>query len=265
MNLTTGFNNILDEITYDQAIFTKSRIYRKTNNLNNSYDIYVLARLDNRFVWEKTDTYSDIALHFETILFSELRYVRDDNNNYITIYKIYEDVATDLTIYNSKTKLVWTKLGIDLDINNINSYSLLDISTHINLIKEFKTPCAFDDFEPLRGWDNLFERTEDIDIKDNDDFIYPDKDVKDVKDVKGMNDITLEIEIPTEERRMDPYDGEWYTFNEFLEYYGSSVEWDHMSPKKVLLREEYYKFTNKFSDLSEKKYIFLFKQYEKTF
>ena len=34
---------------------------------------------------------------------------------------------------------------------------------------------------------------------------------------------------------------------------------------KMLMREEIYNFTEKNADLSDKKFIYLFKQYEKTF
>jgi len=68
-----------------------------------------------------------------------------------------------------------------------------------------------------------------------------------------------------EEYRIDPYDGELYSKSEFLEYYGGETEWNHQSPKNILLREEYYKFTTTFEHLSDKKFIYLFKKYEKTF
>ena len=54
MNLNDKF---LDDISYDQAIFTNTSIYRKMKNLKDNYDIYVLTRLDNRFVWSKTNNY----------------------------------------------------------------------------------------------------------------------------------------------------------------------------------------------------------------
>lgn len=275
MNLTTS-NNMLDEISYDDAIFSKNHIYRKMNNLNNTYDIYVLTRLDQRFVWEKTDNYNEVSLHYEVISFDNLRYVNDENH-YITIYRILNNVATDLMIYD-EGDLVWIKLNIHLDINNMNTSSLLDISTHINLINDFNDPYdIINDFEPLQGWDNLLERTEEDDIKDYikdpdpDPVSDPDPDPDSVSysySVPDPEESIKEKDIlpePNKEMRMDPYNGEWYTKIEFLDYYGSDVEWNHQHPKKVLLREEYCKFANIFSYLNEKKYIFLFKQYEKTF
>jgi hypothetical protein len=266
MNLT---NNILDDIKYDQAIFTKSRIYRKMSNLMNSYDVYVLTPLNDKFVWSKTESYNDIFISCNCIDFNDLRCVTE-NNQYLTIYKTYEDLATDLMIYNGKNNLVWDKLGINLDINNLITLSLLDLPNHINLMNEND---ILKDYEPFHGWGNLLERDppddmvmendmemkNDNDIKIDDNFNYPDMD--DEESIKEE----LIVEIPYEEYRIDPYDGEWYSKDEFFEYYGSLIIWDHQEHKKVLKREEFYHFTNTFGYLDEKKFIFLFKQYEKTF
>lgn len=73
------------------------------------------------------------------------------------------------------------------------------------------------------------------------------------------------LEDVFEEERIDPYTGGWYTESEFIHYYRGDTEWIHQEPNKVLLREEYLKFTNTFSYLGAKKFIFLFNQYERTF
>jgi len=86
----------------------------------------------------------------------------------------------------------------------------------------------------------------------------PDEDDFDVE-------MTIYLEDEFEEERIDPYDGGWYTESEFEEYYGGDAEWIHQEPNKVLLREEYFKFTNTFSYLGAKKFIFLFNKYERTF
>ena len=86
----------------------------------------------------------------------------------------------------------------------------------------------------------------------------PDEDDFDVE-------MTIYLEDVFEEERIDPYDGEWYAESEFYEYYGGDAEWTHQDPKKVLLREEYFKFTNTFSYLGAKKFIFLFNKYDRTF
>ena len=98
-------------------------------------------------------------------------------------------------------------------------------------------------------------------------------------DINGVENIqsdinSLENEIYSEsipfediyeEYRIDPYDNLWYTKSEFKKYYGRVTEWEHQDPKKVLLREEYYKFTNLYSDIDESKFFFLFKQFNTTF
>ena len=67
------------------------------------------------------------------------------------------------------------------------------------------------------------------------------------------------------EYRYDPYDNEWFTKEEFLDYYGGLVEWKNQDPKLVLRREQYYQFTETFKNLSNKRFEFLFNKYEKTF
>jgi len=292
MNLN---DNILDDIPYDQAIFTKHLIYRKMKNLKDGYDIHVLTRLDNRFVWDKTNNYeNNIDQNITVENFNDLRFATEDVNNdkYLTIYRLYEGMGTDLMIYNSENNLVWSKLNIPMDINNIQTTSLLDIPCHIDLTKE----CDDDDnddqpfdmsFEPLCGWDNLLKREppDEIYVKDkiyvkdeysndfytnilddepihrNDNFNYPDTD--DEKSVCFDKDLV--VEIPSEEYRVDPYDNEWYTKKEFLEYYGGLTEWDNQHPKLVLRREQYYHFSMMFKHASNRRFEFLFKKFEKTF
>jgi hypothetical protein len=258
MNLTNNFNNSLDDIKYDKAIFTKNHIYRKISNLLNTYDVYVLTTLDDNFVWEKTESYNDIFIHHTSVDFGELRCVTE-NKPYLTIYKTYEDVATDLMIYNGSNNLVWDKLSINLDINNLVTISLLEIPNHINLVKDND---IFTTLEPLHGWDNLCERIppDNNDKDNNDKDNYPD-----MNDGESIHSRDLVVEFPYVEYRIDPYDGEWYSKDEFNEYYGALSIWDHQDPKKVLKREEFCHFTNTFGYLDEKKFIFLFKQYEKTF
>ena len=160
---------------------------------------------------------------------------------------------------------------------------ILNLPTHVDLIKESmnnssngdENECQndnydfLDDFEPLHGWDNLLKRSSDTEDnislvddleKDNDmcdNFKYPEN--EDYTD--NIKDNVTEVD---EEYRIDPYDGELYSKSEFLEYYGGETEWNHQSPKN-LFREEYYKFTTIFGHLSDKKFIYLFKKYEKTF
>ena len=287
MNLKDKF---LDNITYDQAIFTNSLIYRKIKNLNNGYDIYMLTRLDDRFVWEKTNDYN-MNHNVTTEEFNDLRCV-NSSGKYLTIYRLYEGMATNLMIYNSENMLVWNNLNIPMDINNIQTKSLLDIPSHIDLTKEDECQSNENDkyygydepfdmgLEPLCGWDNLLKREppDDLIINDNnnefyknilddepihrnDNFKYPDTD--DEKSV--CFDKELVVEIPPLEYRVDPYDNEWYSKDEFLDYYGGLTEWENQHPKLVLKRYQYYKFSKTFYHLSNRRFEFLFKKYEKTF
>ena len=276
-----NLNKFLDDINYDEAIFTNTLIYRKIKNLNNGYDIYALVRLDDRFVWDKTNNYH-INKNVNTEYFNDLRCVNGDGK-YLTIYRLYEGMATNLMIYNSENMLVWNNLNIPLDINNIHTTSLLDIPSHIDLTKEDE--CLNDEpfemnFEPLCGWSNLLKRDppDDLIINDNNDefyknilddesihrndnFNYPDTD--DEKSV--CLDKELVVEIPQVEYRVDPYDYEFYSKEEFLEYYGGLTEWENQHPRLVLRREQYYHFTEAFKHLSDRRFEFLFKKYEKTF
>ena len=275
-------NKFLDNISDDQAIFTNSLIYRKMKNLNNGYDIYALVRLDDRFVWSKTNNYH-INMVSTSEYFNDLRCV-NENGKYLTIYRLYEGMATNLMIYNSENILVWNNLNIPMDINNIHTTSLLDIPSHIDLTKEDECQGNGCDepfemnFEPLCGWPNLLKREppDELSIKDdefyknilddeplnrNDNFNYHDTD--DEKSV--CFDKNLNIEIPEVEYRSDPYDNEWYSKDEFLDYYGGLTEWNNQDPGLVLRRYQYYKFSETFKLVSDRRFEFLFKKYEKTF
>lgn len=277
-------SKFLDDINYDEAIFTNTLIYRKIKNLNNGYDIYALTRLDDRFVWDKTNDYH---IYKCTNEFNDLRCV-NENGKYLTIYRLYEGMAINLMIYNGENMLVWNNLNIPMDINNIHTTSLLDIPSHIDLTKE--DSCLHDEpyemnFEPLCGWSNLLKREPPDDLIINDDFLKNINDdiLKNILDDEPLNrndifnypdtydeksvylDKNLVVEIPLDEYRVDPYDYELYTKEEFLEYYGGLTEWENQHPRLVLRREQYYHFTEVFNHLSDRRFEFLFKKYEKTF
>jgi len=266
--------NNLDDTTYDQALFTKTDIYRKMKNLMNTYDIYRLVTLDDIFVWSKV-YHNDINHKGIVVDFGDLLCVND--TKYLTIYRLYETMATDLMIFTGLNELVWNKLNIPIDINNIKTTSLLDIPSHIDLTQEYDDEeeegedvdaddegDPFEPFgmnlEPLCGWANLLNE-EVIDLPDfNYDYTVNDEQVKDEK----VNDKELVVEIPTR-YRVDPYDGEWYSEDDFFEYYGGYTEWDNQHPKYVLRREQYCYFASMFDHLSDKRFMFLFKKYDRTF
>ena len=303
MKLYNSFNT-LDEITFDQAIFS-DKLYRKISNLDNTYSVYELNFKNNHFVWEKIYNFK-LSEGYECISFNNLVYAKE-NNSHITIYNTEGNLATKLMIYTGNNTLIWDILNIPIDINNLNTHSLLNLPTYVNLTDEYSNgdspeKCQIEtydlvdefepitteniQFEPLHGWDNLLERSSDteekiildndlendIEIKDN--FVYPDNESH--TDMKGHlndddsvddddSDDQYSDEYYDEEYRIDPYNGRFYSHSEFIDYYGGEVEWNFMENKKVLLREEYYKFTNTFCHLSDKKFIFLFNEFQKTY
>lgn len=301
MRLNHNFNS-LDEISFDQAIFS-DKLYRKMRNLDNTYSVYELNFKNNHFVWEKIYNFK-LSQGYECVLFNNLVYVKE-NSMHLTIYNTEGNLATKLMIYTGNNTLIWDILNIPIDINNLNTHSLLDIPTHVNLLNEYQneTYDFLDEFEPitseniqlepLHGWSNLLERSSDteekpeekpeekteekiildndlendIEIKDN--FVYPDDESHTDMKVHLNDDITddeqYSDEYYDEEYRIDPYNGRWYSHSEFIDYYGGEVEWEFMENKKFLLREEYYKFTNTFCHLSDKKFMFLFNEFQKTY
>ena len=62
MNSENVYNGNLDEISTEQVIVTDRDIYRKVGNINESYDLYMLSKLNNKFVWEKMYDNKDLNL-----------------------------------------------------------------------------------------------------------------------------------------------------------------------------------------------------------
>jgi len=297
------YNGNLDEISTEQVIVTDRDIYRKVGNINESYDLYMLSKLNNKFVWEKMYDNKDLnGSQIENI--DRLSYtientvLKDDEKyTFLTIYKVDEkntlthtatfDGSYDITLY-------WKNLSSELNIRLINKYvtskGLKDIPTHIDLIKECSYPSDYpdpsfsldpydiiDDFEPLQGWNNPIQvndwtnveshvRTNvESHVRTNVESHVPVNMEFQKNNDKEESLSESDLEEKYEEERIDPFDGMWYTESDFIDYYGGRTEWDHQHPKKILLREEYYKFTNIHSNLEINKFIFLFKKYEKTF
>ena len=284
MNLKQHLINKLDELPCDQAIFS-DKIYRKINNTDNTYSVYRLDFRNNGFVWEKIYNFL-LPEGYECVSFDNLVYHKGavrpglyETNDCITIYMCpTEGIATKEMIYKGDNLLVWNMFNQDMELDpSLDTDSLLNLPTHVDLIQEsqnYSEECQsgnydnYDfliDFEPLNGWDNLLERSSDIgdNLPDNDEDISDNFNYPDGGDYS--DNIKDNITESDEEYRIDPYDGKLYSKSEFLEYYGGETEWNHQSPKNLLLREEYYKFTSIFGHLSDKKFIYLFKKYEKTF
>ena len=278
MNLTNIFNGNLDEISNEQVIISNKDIYRKINNLENDYDIFYLSLKDNHFIWEK---YSSNIIPYGSFIedINILSVLLDKNSNFILFrtngFKI---VTHKMEINNEGNFGYWENVTPETNSYLMNQYilskSFKDIPTHIDLTKEYicqnDTYNSYDpydiinDYEPLKGWENL-DINSDINYDNINSDINSDNIPSDIENNDDNISSNTKLEDTFEEMRIDPYDKNWYTKSEFLNYYKGLTEWDCQEPKKVLLREEIYNFTEKYSDLSDKKFIYLFKQYEKTF
>tara|TARA_Y100000590_G_C15661562_1_gene992859 strand:- start:80 stop:901 length:822 start_codon:yes stop_codon:yes gene_type:complete len=272
MNFTNKFSGNLNEISNEQVVLSHKDIYRKINNLENSYDVFFLSLKDNNFIWEK---YSSKIIPYGIVEnINILSVLLDKNSNLILFKTDGSDIVTHKMEMNKEGNFgFWENVTPETNSYLMNQYilskSLKDIPNHIDLTKEYicqkdsyNTYDPYDimnDYEPLKGWEHFDINSDNIpsDIDINSDNISSDIDIN--------NKLEDKLEDKFEEMRIDPYDKNWYTKSEFLNYYKGLTEWDCQEPKKVLLREEIYNFTEKYSDLSDKKFIFLFKEYVKTF
>ena len=260
MNLTRTFNGNFNEISTEQVIISQKDIYRKINNLDNSYDIFYLTLKDNHFVWEKHS--SNIIPYGSSIEdINILSVLLNTNNSYnFILFKTngFKIVTHKIQINNEGFFSEWEKVTPETNSSLMNQYilstELKNIPTHIDLTKEYLCPedpyDILNEYEPLNGWENF-----EIPSYDN---IPSDISV-------DKSDESIPLEDIYEEMRIDPYDYKWYTKNAFKDYYGGLDEWNFQEPKKILMREEIHDFIEKYSDISDKKFIFMFKEYVKTF
>ena len=279
MNNMTTMNHY-DNISVNDIIFTDTDIYQKRQSLDGSFNLFILNLKDKTYIWEKSFSLYTLPNEYQSLNSKYLSYTigathqNEINHTYMTIYRVDEsDKLTHTMIFSKNEQLVWNELSSELNTRLLNKFtisqSIENIPTHIDLTKENTCNDPYDilfkENEPLEGWDLSdydisdlnFDNTTKINITDN--YISP--------MINIPHEIVPEIllEEKYEEYRIDPYDGEWYTESEFINYYGVTVEWDHQDPKNILLREEYYKFTEKYSHLNNRKFIFLFNNYAKTF
>jgi len=280
------YNGNLHEISTEQVILTDRDIYRKLSSINGTYDLYILAHLNNHFVWSKIQDFPNLT-GSEIMDMGRLSYtientVLKDNETYsfLTIYKVDEkNTLTQTATFNGSydIPLYWKDLSSELNIRLINKYvvskSMKDLPTHIDLTREYPdedNDCPNGDYDPFEGWDDLVINDEWCDVKGNHNIMDANEEVVN-EEVNAaavkeeVNKEVVQLEDKYEEERVDPFNGKWYTESEFIDYYGGVTEWSHQEPKKILLREEYCKFTNMYSYLDTDKFIFLFKKYEKTF
>jgi hypothetical protein len=286
------YNGNLDEISTEQVILTGRNIYRKLSNINESYDLYMLAHLDTHFVWSKV--YENLTLNGSEILnMDRFSYTIENTFNnvtkelisFLTIYKADEkETLTQTTIFNGSYDIpfYWNDLSSELNIRLLNKYtiskSLKDLPTHIDLTRECSdddNECPNDEYDPLQGWNNIAINDvindwctlddEEKKKEEEEEEEGANDSIQGEEDIQSDDEEDIHLEDKYEEERVDPFNGKWYTESEFIDYYGGRVEWSHQEPKKILLREEYFKFTNMYSYLDTDKFIFLFKKYEKTF
>jgi hypothetical protein len=278
------YNGNLHEISTEQVILTDRDIYRKLSNINGTYDLYVLEQLNTNFVWSKV--YDNInlngceILNMDRLSFTIENTILKENETYsfLTIYKVDEkNTLTQTTTFNGSydIPLYWKDLSPELNVRLINKYvvskSMKDLPTHIDLTREYSDEdedCPNGDYDPFDGWDDLVINDEWCDVKGNHNIMDANEEVvnEEVVNEEVVNEEEeVNLEDKYEEERVDPFNGKWYTESEFIDYYGGTTEWSHQEPKKILLREEYCKFTNMYSYLDTDKFIFLFKKYEKTF
>lgn len=82
------------------------------------------------------------------------------------------------------------------------------------------------------------------------------KKLKNKVNKKTLNVITnIPISNHDIEYRKDPYDNEYYTKKEFIEYYNGTIEWDIMEPKLILKRELINNYIFKIDDIYVKNYL----------
>jgi len=289
MNLTRVFNGNYDDLDENDIIIgLNSDIYKKNKTLE-SEELYILSRKDNNLKWEFLSKIHENALIPYGSLIENVNHLsytieeslleNGDKYNYLMMYKVNElgTLTHTMIISNMNPYAIfeWRPLSSDLNIHLVNKYvtskPMKDIPIHIDLTKASEDDyiLPFDPYdiindESLDGWNtNAFVNHEDS--------------IKDIKleDLDHSEDITIEDSIKIEdsediidkyeEQRIDPYDNEWYTKSEFYDYYGGYTEWDFQDPKKLLIREKIMEFAEIFANQNPKKFIFLYKQYEKTF
>merc|ERR1712105_172306 len=71
----------------------------------------------------------------------------------------------------------------------------------------------------------------------------------------------IKKEIKDNEKRLDPFDNEYYTKDEFNTYYKSLFVWKHQDPEKVLKREYLDDIIERYSHLSDEKFSLIFNKF----
>jgi len=325
----TGDNRIktmnIQDMKMDTIYFTNNTAYRTMSNLQNSVDLYKLARLHDDFVWEKSNDngfFSNDSMNSEPI--DNITFIKNiiplQNENKRTDLMLFKFSPGDNTFTARECfktlnyppepgqNIIWdnTDGTVETFNNYMESISITRIPSHIDLTSEYTYLDEQVNSEPLFGWHDLCEDRDDSHSNVNDvindvvnDVVNDTVNDDDYMPLKSSDDFNVPRprsptpgpEVNTHrvsrchsssdsssyesfnghdvdsmnEMRVDPYDNNYYSLQEFLDYYGGRVEWDHQEPKKVLLRNEYHKFTENNRYLNTKIFKFLFKEYKSTF
>ena len=186
MNFTNKFNGNLNEISNEQVVLSHKDIYRKINNLENSYDIFFLSLKDNNFIWEK---YSSKIIPYGIVENINILSALIDKNSNLILFKTngFKIVTHKMEMNTEGNFGFWENVTSETNSYLMNQYilskSLKDIPTHIDLTKEYicqkDTYDSYDpydiinDYEPLKGWEHFDINSDNIpsDIEINDDNI----------------------------------------------------------------------------------------------
>ena len=239
---------------------------------NDSINIFELKMEKNNLLWKYKDNNKIPFInnnYFLNNTYYELTKSESHGiicDNYLTLYHLDSDHKLNSCQYwynndNFQRMHDWKESGDYYKLESL--YSLNNINEHINL---FDYDNNINDYEYIEE-ENIFDLSDNIcnlnnNIPEMDNVImkdkYKNKDNEIIID--DMIDDTIDDMI---ERRIDPYDNHLYTKDEFCEYYGGDHVWDMQDPEKIYKLEKLDEFIEKYRDLNNQRFIFIYKQYDK--
>jgi hypothetical protein len=223
--------------------------YKDTNNNNNNINL----TFHNTYYEINKDYDSDNVYYL-------ILYNLDDNNN-LSISKYIYDNNNIKRMYDWKKYDNYYKLEMSCSLNDVNEHiNLIDYNDKINDEYEYIEEKNLPDFN-----DNISDIDETkINLDDNitgfNEYNFNDN-IPDIDDII-IKDKNINI-IDTIEKRIDPYDDNLYTKEEFKEYYGSDYVWDMQSPDKLFKLDMLDEFIKNYKHLSNQKFKFVYKQFNK--
>ena len=274
-NKTPVFNGDINNITENNILFgINSEILRKVMIDNIPY-LYTLTQHEFNYQWEMMN-YSiyHTNMHFGAMIENinhifytseSLKLENGETHNYMMLYKTNEsNTLTHTMILKPNEAPEWVELASEMNLHLVNKYitsrSIKDIPTHCNFTAvNDNIPCdtIHIEKEDIQGWN---DNKCDVDYLMNNTIIHTQASSEE-DDNSSIDDIVKKYQ----EYRVDPYDNEWYTEEEFYNYYGGYEEWNFQEPRKILIREKIKEFTDEYRDLENEKFIFLYQKIELTF